>query len=74
MKQVANMTVWCSRYEIELTVTNDGHHWKFEREGKLAEWWPSSAKLVFDKHWKRGIHCHDIEQLKNALKKRWKLK
>jgi hypothetical protein len=28
----------------------------------LAEWWPSSAKLVLDKKWGEGIHCHDYKQ------------
>jgi len=28
----------------------------------LAEWWPSSAKLVLNKKWEEGIHCHDYKQ------------
>jgi len=74
MSQVAHITAWCTHQEIAISITNNGHHWKLEYHKKLAHWWPSSAKLVFDKHYKRGIHCHDIEQLKRALIKRWKLR
>lgn len=37
---------------------------------KIAEWWPSSAKLVLNKDWDNGIHTHDVDQLINELA-RW---
>jgi hypothetical protein len=54
---------WCLERGLSLSISNEGHHWKLQGTTLLAEWWPSSAKLVFDKQYERGIHCHDIEQL-----------
>jgi hypothetical protein len=64
---------WCEKHGITLTVTNGSHHWKFEKGKKIAEWWPSSAKLVINKRWGSGIHTHDWEQLMKILETRWKL-
>jgi len=47
---------------LTLRITNEGHHWQIADEGFLAEWWPSSAKLVIGKKWHDGIHCHDYKQ------------
>lgn len=61
--------VWCQHRGFVLKVANQGHHWKLMGPF-LAEWWPSSAKLVFDKKYDRGIHCHDVEQLATLIGKR----
>jgi hypothetical protein len=47
---------------LTLRITNEGHHWRIADGGFLAEWWPSSAKLVIGKKWHDGIHCHDYKQ------------
>jgi len=47
---------------VVLRITNEGHHWQLTKENFLAEWWPSSAKLVINKQWSRGRHCHDFRQ------------
>lgn len=65
---------WAEDNDISIVVRNDGHHWQFHfvdssHVAHVAEWWPSSAKLVFDKHWVDGIHCHDIEQVKRQILK-----
>ncbi len=55
---------FCKEHGLTLTKKNDGQHWIFQGTGRfLAEWWPSSAKLVFGKKWDKSIHCHDAEQL-----------
>lgn len=41
---------------------NEGHHWWLNEDKFLAEWWPSSAKLVINKQWNEGRHCHDYRQ------------
>ena len=64
---------WCEDKGITVKITNHGHHWAMFRAGHLAEWWPSSAKLVFNKQFDKGIHCHDVHQLIQAIDKRWKL-
>lgn len=38
---------WCKARGFTLKISNEGHHWKLVGPF-LAEWWPSSAKLVFD--------------------------
>ena len=47
---------------LKLKIANDNHHWMFTKGGFSADWWPSSAKLVINKQWTRGIHCHDYKQ------------
>ncbi len=53
---------WCQQRGLMLRITNEGHHWQITDGGFLAEWWPSSAKLVIGKRWQDGIHCHDYKQ------------
>jgi hypothetical protein len=48
---------------LTLRVSNEGHHWKMTRPGLIVEWWPSTAKLVFNKAYRGGIHCHDRFQV-----------
>ena len=48
---------------LSLCILNDGQHWILSQFGFLAEWWPRSAKLVFNKQWKRGVHAHDYLQV-----------
>ena len=51
---------WCQLYKWKFEIKNEGHHWIFRKDETLVEWWPSSAKLVKNKQWKKGIHCHDF--------------
>jgi len=53
---------WCERHGFELRITNNDHHWQIRKGSFLAEWWPSSAKLVLNKNWEEGVHCHDYKQ------------
>ena len=61
---------WCTNNGFALRITNDGHHWQFVKNDFLAEWWPSSAKLVIDKQWHDGIHCHDHGQAIQIIENR----
>lgn len=65
---------WCKRLGITLLVKNEGHHWIFTRDKLRAEWWPSSAKLVFDQNWNRGVHTHDYVQVMTLIERRWGVK
>ncbi len=58
---------WCQRNRWILAIKNRGHHWIFSRGDTVIEWWPSSAKLIVDKRWKEGIHCHDYKQVLKLL-------
>lgn len=52
----------CTEFGYSVTVTNHGHHWKFTFGRKVMEWWPSSAKLVKQYQYRRGVHTFDFEQ------------
>lgn len=60
---------WCKENAWTFKVTNDGHHWTMVKHTTTVEWWPSSAKLVKDKRWSKGVHCHDWEKLIKYLEK-----
>lgn len=68
-----DVEAWCFERAVTVTISNHGHHWRFVYGQKVAEWWPSSAKLVFQRVYHQGIHCHDYEQVLTALSRRWKL-
>lgn len=65
---------FCAASGLRLAVTSNGHHWSIypataqPGDPQFAEWWPSSAKLVFRKQWQKGIHCHEYLQLIVELK------
>jgi hypothetical protein len=62
------MRHWCREHGVLLHISNYGHHWSFHLPDKqLWEWWPSSAKLVKNKHWSDGIHVHDYEQVQSLI-------
>jgi len=46
---------------------------KQKRRICIAEWWPSSAKLIFDKLWRGGVHCDGWLQVQKELCKRWNI-
>ena len=48
---------WAERRGCSLRVLNDGHHWLFQQPGLIAEWWPSSAKLVLNRDYLHGHHA-----------------
>ncbi len=58
---------WCRASGISFKISNEGHHWRFRKEGLFAEWWPSSAKLVRQGDYDRGIHVHDVNQAMKIL-------
>ena len=60
---------WCQQNGLALRITNEGHHWQVMEGGFVAEWWPSSAKLVINKRWHDGIHCHDYKQALGVIQK-----
>ena len=62
LRYEAEVREWCRTRGFNLRITNNGHHWQLTKQNFLAEWWPSSAKLVFNKQWNKGCHCHDYRQ------------
>lgn len=60
---------WCHSFGWNFEIKNEGHHWIFKKNETLIEWWPSSAKLVKNKQWKKGIHCHDFLKVIEFLEK-----
>lgn len=62
LRYEAEVIEWCRMRGFNLRITNQGHHWQLTKDRFVAEWWPSSAKLVFNKRWNQGCHCHDYRQ------------
>jgi hypothetical protein len=64
---------WCLARNISLNISNNGHHWKFANwnSEQSAEWWPSSAKFVFQKKYRNGIHVHDWLQARELIAEKW---
>lgn len=69
LKFQAKVRAWAKSHGIELKISNKGHHWRFILRDNVAEWWPSSAKLVINKAYAAGIHVHDYKQLMKQLTK-----
>jgi len=62
LEQEATVRRWCQQRGLTLRIKNGGHHWQITGRAFLAEWWPSSAKLLIGKRWHEGVHCHDHKQ------------
>lgn len=50
-----------------MTIHNDGHHWIITSGRETWEWWPSSAKLVRNKAWKKGYHVHSWQKVLETI-------
>jgi len=64
----------CEASGVTMRIMNGGHHWQFRGKDSNGQpwnvdWWPSSAKLVRNERWERGIHVHDYEQVMRLLRK-----
>lgn len=69
LKRFTIIRNFCENNNLVFRLLNNGQHWQVESDKKTIEWWPSTAKVVVNKNWKRGIHCHDYEQFIEILKK-----
>jgi len=67
LEQAAKVRQWCHQRGLTLRITNGGHHWQIPNGNFLAEWCPSSARLVIGKSWLHGIHCHDYKQTLDVI-------
>lgn len=70
---IAIVGSWAASRGIRFAVTNGQHHWQFRFGKRKADWWPSSAKLVFNQNFASGIHCHDWRQAVAEIARRWNL-
>lgn len=54
---------WATQHGFTLRVLNGGHHWLLQKPGFVAEWWPSSAKLVLNRdyvHDRQAPHWPEV--------------
>lgn len=65
------MRAWCAARGWTLQIKNRGQHWLI-RDGSriVAQWWPSSAKLVFGSDFGNGIHTHGWDQVIRLLEEK----
>ncbi len=54
---------WARANSFRIDINNEGHHWILVKPEIGAERRPSSAKLVINQKWDKGIHCHDYRTL-----------
>lgn len=68
----ARLDAWLTLEDLSAVISNEGHHWRILRsDGRVfAQWWPSSAKLVFGAEFSKSVHCHDVDILRRALSRR----
>jgi len=74
VRNAPSLSEWCATYDIELSISNAGHHWKFKwKTHTICQWWPSSAKFVYAQDYNNSLHVHDYQQvckyIKRALKR-----
>lgn len=69
LKRREDVQNYCTANRLNLKISNQGHHWQIFDENFLLEWWPSSAKIVINKKWNKGIHCHDHLQMLEILER-----
>lgn len=60
---------WAEENGVELKISNNGHHWRFKRGRRNAEWWPSSAKMVLQRQYNADHHIYDHEQAIEVLRR-----
>ena len=54
---------YCKSNGFSCEIKNEGHHWQIKRGNVTLDWWPSTAKLVINRQYNKGIHVHDISQV-----------
>lgn len=59
---------FCKANGFRFTVKNEGHHWQMWLGKWQFDWWPSTAKLIINQQWEKGMHMHDYQQVTNVLK------
>lgn len=64
---------WAREHGIEVEVSALGHHWGFHTLDMrhVAEWWPSSGKLVVEGKYRKALYAGDVESVKRELMERW---
>ena len=72
-KRFRKVQEFCEKAGLRFRISNQGHHWRVNTDKMTVEWWPSSAKVIVNKNWNRGVHCHDYKQFIKILKKQFKL-
>jgi hypothetical protein len=58
---------WAKLHGLSLRVLNDGHHWRFQKPGFMAERWPSSARLAVNRDYGSPTHAPHWAAVVNAL-------
>jgi len=73
LKREGDVRGWARKSGVTMKVHNRGHHWRFMKGSKFAEWWPSTAKLVIQGNYKNERHVHDHFFAIRILERHFKL-
>ncbi|MEM7048959.1 MAG: hypothetical protein AAF604_04830 [Acidobacteriota bacterium] len=66
----AELSAWCQGAGLDLRVTGEGSHWRILRSKEvIAQWWPSSGRLVRGECYRSAWKAHDITQVMRQVGK-----
>ena len=54
-------------FGFTVDVKNDGQHWIFSGNGRLAEWWPSRGTFAGNKRYHHSMTVFDLRDLRAEL-------
>ena len=63
IEDLDRLVKWAVENHIAMALRGEGQHWILRAGRRRIDWWPSSAKMVRDQEWARGIQVHDVDQL-----------
>lgn len=61
---------YCEVQGWRIRVLNDGNLIEIMAGPHRYEWWPGTAKVIVNKKYERGIHCHDYQQLIRIIERK----
>lgn len=66
-EQADKLRNYCRSNGWGFDIKNEGHHWQMRRGDIIIDWFPATAKFIVNQQWTKGIHVHDITQVKSYL-------
>ncbi len=63
IEDLDRLVKWAVENHIGMALRGEGQHWILKAGRRRIDWWPSSAKMVRDQEWARGVQVHDVDQL-----------
>ncbi len=62
---------WAAECGIRFEMSNQGKHWRWYHGEKMAEWWPTTGKFVFDRNYDQAFEFTDAKDIQAYLSDVW---